>query len=194
MNPGLFVTDLKTQLLKERLGAYGRLSGGFPILLAGATYWGALAAAGHLAEPRLWYLIALFGSGAIFPLALLYAAIFRNNFMKDRTAVTSILAPAFISMLLFWPMAIAALWEAPSVFPLILAIGLSIHFPVIGWSYARTALLSAHAIIRAIVVFAVWWKLPDERLTTLPLCVMLIYLATALIVVIDAKGVRARNQ
>ncbi|GER07397.1 hypothetical protein JCM17843_17070 [Kordiimonadales bacterium JCM 17843] len=76
--------------------------------------------------------MALFGSGAIFPLALLYAALFKNNFLKDRTAVSSVLLPTFISMLLFWPMAIAALWEGLTIFPLFLAIGLSLHFPVIG--------------------------------------------------------------
>lgn len=182
------MSTLAEQLHGERIGAYRRLKGGFPVLLAGATYWGALAAAGYLVEPGMWYAIALFGSGAIFPLALMYAAIFRNGFMKDRTAVSSVIAPAFIAMLLFWPMAIAALWEAPGVFPLILAIGLSLHFPVIGWSYGRTALFSAHAIIRAVVVFMIWWKLPEARLTLLPASVCAMYLITVLAVIVDSAA------
>ena len=184
------MTGLPAELRRERLAAYARLSGGYPILLAGATYWSALAAAGYLADERAWYLIALIGSGAIFPLAVMYAALFRNNFLKDRTAVTSVLAPAFIGMLLFWPMAIAALWEATAIFPLILAIGLSMHFPVVGWSYQRTALYSAHAIIRAIIVFMIWWKLPEARLTLLPLAVAVMYLATVLVVLIDSAALR----
>lgn len=178
--------QLKEALKKERLGAYVRLRGGYPILLAGATYWGALAALGYFYPGDHWYWAALFGSGLIFPFAFFYARLFGNNFMSDRTAVTSLLVPAFISMLLFWPMAVAALWEGLDLFPLILAIGLSLHFPVIGWSYAKSAIFSAHAILRALLVFLIWWKLPDERLTLLPLTVSIIYLLTVVIVVFDS--------
>jgi len=183
--------ELKTALLVERQSAYGRLRGGAPVLLAGATYWGILTAIGYLVGGEVWYYAALFGSGSIFPLALLFARLMKNDFLKDRTAVTSVLAPAFIAMLLFWPMAIAALWEAPEVFPLILAIGLSLHFPVIGWSYGRTFLLSAHAVIRAIVVFAIWTLFPDERLTLIPLAVTFAYLVTTVIVWVDSGQFRA---
>lgn len=177
---------LAVLLKQERLASYYRLRGGFPVLLAGATYWGVLTVAGYLSDEFTWFLIALLGSGAIFPFALFYAKIFRCDFMKDKTALTSVLIPAFVAMLLFWPMAIAALWEAPSIFPLIMAVGLSLHFPVIGWSYGRTALFSAHSIIRAAVVFVIWWKLPEQRLTLLPLSVTIIYLLTAVIVVFDS--------
>lgn len=183
-------SDLKAALLADRQAAYGRLRGGAPILLAGASYWSVLTAAGYLTTDHVWSYIALFGSGLIFPLALLYARLLKNGFMTDRTAVTSVLAPAMIAMLLFWPMAIAALWEAPEIFPLILAIGLSLHFPVIGWSYGRTFLLTAHAVIRAVVVFAIWTLFPDERLTLIPLAVTLAYLVTALIVWVDSGRFR----
>jgi hypothetical protein len=188
------MSTLTEELYKDRVGSYLRLRGGFPVLLAGATYWAALAAAGYLVEPRWWHMIALFGSGAIFPLALIYAAIFRNNFMKDRTAVSSVIGPAFIGMLLFWPIAIAAFWEAPGVFPLVLAVGLSMHFPVIGWSYGRTALYSAHAIIRAVIVFMIWWKLPEARLTLLPASVSAIYLITVLAVIADSAAAGRKLQ
>ena len=38
--------DLETLLLKERLAAFVRLKGGYPIPLAGAVYWLGLAALG----------------------------------------------------------------------------------------------------------------------------------------------------
>lgn len=186
----MILSDLKAALLADRQAAYGRLRGGAPILLAGATYWSMLTAAGYLTTDHVWYYIALFGSGLIFPFALFYARLLKNGFMTDGTAVTSVLAPATIAMLLFWPVAIAALWEAPEIFPLILAIGLSLHFPVIGWSYGRTFLLTAHAVIRAVVVFAIWALFPDERLTLIPLAVTLAYLVTALIVWVDSGRFR----
>ncbi|WP_411820266.1 hypothetical protein ABFZ85_02215 [Hyphococcus formosus] len=183
--------DTLTRLLmQDRRASYYRLRGGFPVLFAGATYWGVLTAAGYFANQYTWFLIALLGSGAIFPAALFYSKVFRIDFMQDRTSVTSVLLPAFIAMLLFWPMAIAALWEAPAIFPLIMAIGLSLHFPVIGWAYGRTAIYSAHALFRAIIVFVIWWKLPEHRLTLLPLSVTAIYLLTALIVVVDSNRFR----
>lgn len=188
------MSTLTEDIFKERIGAYRRLRGGFPVMLAGATCWAVLAVAGYAVEPRWWYLIALFGSGAIFPMALMYGAIFRNDFMKDRTAVTSVIGPAFVGMLLFWPIAIAAFWDAIDMFPLILAIGLSMHFPVIGWSYGRTALYSAHAVIRAVVVFLIWWKMPEARLTLLPASVSAIYLITVLAVLVDSAASERRLQ
>ncbi|GEQ99505.1 hypothetical protein JCM17845_01290 [Iodidimonas gelatinilytica] len=183
---------LERELEKQRLGSYARLKGGFPVLLAGASYWLVLGLLGWKESGPLWYWVALFGSGAIFPLALLYAALFKNNFLKDRTAVSSVLLPTFISMLLFWPMAIAALWEGLTIFPLILAIGLSLHFPVIGWSYGRTVPFSLHAIIRAVVVFLIWWLLPEFRLNLLPLAVALLYLLMVAFVLFDSAKVQTR--
>lgn len=168
--------DLKAALLADRLAAYRRLQGGFPIPLAGMVYWAVLAVAGTQTAARGWLTVAVWGSGAIFPLALLFATLFRNDFMKDRSASGDVLLPALIGMLLFWPMlaAVAALGSADAL-PLILAIGMSIHWPVIGWSYGRTALYSAHAVARALVVTAIWFVLPEARYTLLPLSVAVVY-------------------
>ena len=186
------MTDLAESLKQERLASYIRLRGGFPIPLAGAVYWGALTALGYFRPDAIWYYAALFGSGAIFPLALLFATLFKNDFMKDRTAVTSVLPPAFIGMLLFWPMAVAALWQAIGLFPLILAIGMSIHWPVIGWSYGRPVIYAAHAVIRALAAFVIWWKLPEARLTLLPASVSVIYLVTVLAIYIDSGLLKSK--
>jgi hypothetical protein len=70
--------------------------------------------------------------------------------MKDRTVLSPVLVPTFIAMLLFWPMLFIATAESTAgVVMSILAIGLSLHWPVIGWTYGRTALFCAHAIGRA---------------------------------------------
>ena len=185
--------ELQAILLAERRGAYARLRGGWPIPLAGTVYWAALALLGEAGLPLAqWSMIAFLGTGAIFPLALLFATIFRNPFMKDRSAVTSVLVPAFISMLLFWPMIVAAVQEGPNLVPLILAIGLSLHWPVIGWSYGRTAIFSGHAIIRAVGALLLWMYFPEERLTLLPLWVAGVYLATVVVILFDSAMLRRR--
>ncbi len=186
------MVDLKAELAKERLAAYARLRGGFPIPVAGAVYWSALAWLGSAVDAGMWTFWAFVGSGSIFPLALLFAMLFRNRFMKDRSAVTSVLFPAFISMLLFWPMAVAAWWTNVQLVPLILAIGMSIHWPVIGWSYGRTGLFAAHSIARAVLVFLIWQFLPDLRFTALPAAVAAIYAITVAAIYVDSGNVRRR--
>lgn len=181
---------LKAALLADRLAAYKRLRGGFPIPLAGVVYWGMLAWLGTFLTVHSWCMIAFIGSGAIFPMALLFAAIFRNPFMKDKTATGDVLLPAFIAMLLFWPMIVAAFQVAPQLVPLILAIGMSLHWPVIGWGYGRTGLYSAHSIVRALVCLLIWLWLPEARFTLLPLAGAGVYLVTVLAILVDSARVK----
>ena len=186
--------DLKAALLADRLAAYKRLRSGFPIPLAGVVYWGVLAWLGTVTDVRTWCLAAFVGSGTIFPMALLFAALFRNPFMKDKTAASDVLLPAFISMLLFWPMIVGAMGTAPQLVPLILAIGMSLHWPVIGWSYGRTGLYSAHAIVRAIACVLIWLWMPEARFTLLPLAVAGVYIVTILAIVIDSARIKVPEQ
>lgn len=185
--PEAELNDLKAKLLADRLASYYRLRGGFPIPLAGALYWAILAYLGQMMEFSDWAMAALWGSGAIFPVALILAKLFKNNFMKDKSAVLSVLPPTLISMLLFWPMLVVVTKTEPSLFPAVLAIGMSIHWPVIGWSYGRSALFSTHAIIRAVVVAYIFFTFPDKTQTLLPLAVAIIYLLTVGAILFDTR-------
>jgi hypothetical protein len=179
---------LRTELRAERAAAYARLRGGYPIPLAGAVWWAALGVAGYLAPtPGLWIFGAFVTSGLIFPLALLFARLFRVDFLRDRTAVGDVILPAFISMLIFWPIAVSAWWSYSPLVPLVLGIGMAIHWPVIGWTYDRTALFSAHAVARAVACFAIWNWLPAHRFTLLPFAVSAIYLITVAAILADTR-------
>ena len=186
-NTALEIANLKQLLKNHRQAQYLRLAGGFPIPLAGFVYWGFLGGVGFFTDLGVWAAIALPASGAIFPLALLFAAIFKCPFMKDKSAIGDVLLPAFISMLLFWPMLIAAAKVAPELVPLILAIGMSLHWPVIGWSYGRTGLFSAHAIIRAIFCLAIFSFFPEYSITWMPLGVAVIYALTVIAIRADVR-------
>ena len=185
--------DLKSELLRERLGLYVRLRGGFTFPLAGAIYWGALAFLGTSLPLKTWIIVAFIGSGLIFPLAMILSRIFRVNFMTEQSAVGDLILPAFIGMLTFWPIAILAFWSAPELVAPTLAIGMAMHWPVVGWTYARTALYSAHAIVRAIAVMVIWVLSPDERLVLIPASVAVIYLATVVAILVDVP-IAARAQ
>lgn len=188
----LSMEELKVELRRDRLASYVRLRGGWPIPLAGAIYWLVLALQGYRLELGDWAFFAFVTSGLIFPIALLLAKLFKNPFMKDKTATGDVLLPTFISMLLFWTFIVAAAQEGPTLVPLILAVGMSLHWPVIGWSYGRTALFSAHAILRALAVLCIWLQFPEHRLTWLPLSVAVIYGLTVLAIFVDSKRMTGR--
>lgn len=185
------VEALRAEIRRDQLGSFVRLKGGFPFPLAGAVYWLALGVAGSFLTLKQWNLAAFIFSGAIFPLAVLLSKLFRSDFMKDRTATGDILGPAFTSMLLFYAIAFPALGYAPELVPLIVAVGMSQHWPVIGWSYGKPALYSAHAVIRALGAMAIWVWLPDGRTTLLPFWVALVYLGTVAAILMAWRRARA---
>jgi hypothetical protein len=170
---------LQKMLFADREATFFRLRGGYPIPLAGAAWWAVLGMMGYFLRSRnLWILLAFVTSGAIFPLALLFARLFKVDFMHDKSAAMDILFPTFASMMLFWPIAISTYWSYPQLVPLVLAIGMSIHWPVIGWTYGRTGIYTTHAVVRAVACFALWNWWPSSRFTVLPYAVSAIYLLT----------------
>ncbi|MDQ7019690.1 MAG: hypothetical protein Q9M33_11060 [Robiginitomaculum sp.] len=189
MNRDTLVAALK----EERLGNYIKLRGGFPLPLAGGVYWLVLGVLGYTLPLGTWFMVALFGTGAIFPLGLFFAKVFNNNFMKEKQATSSVILPALIGMLLFWPMLIASTKVAPELAILILAIGMSIHWPVIGWSYGRTGLYTAHSIVRALLVFGIWTAMPDARMTMIPFAVAGVYFVTVLAILLDTSLLRRKK-
>ncbi len=185
---------LRAAVRRDQLASFARLKGGFPVPLAGALYWAALGVAGYRLGVDDWILGAFIFSGAIFPVALLLAKLFRCDFMKDETATGDVFGPTLVGMLLFWPIAFAAYGTAPQLVPLVLAIGMSQHWPVIGWSYGKPALYSAHAIVRALGATLIWAWLPDHRFTLIPFWVAAVYLATVAAIVIVAKRAAAAHR
>jgi len=185
--------ELKEAVRAEREASFFRLRGGYPVALAGGVWWAALGLAGYrLHSHSQWILLTFYCSALIFPLAILLGRLFRINFMADRTAVSDVIFPAMGSMLLFWPMAITAFWVYPELVPLILGVGMSIMWPVVGWSYGRTALFSTHAVVRAVVCFGLWNWMPAGRFTVLPLAVSGIYLATVVALIVASSKSRQR--
>ena len=183
--------DLRAALRQDRLAVYVRLRGGFTFPLAGAIWWGAAAVVGAFVPIKTWALLAFIGSGLIFPLAVVLSKLLRVDFMHAKSAVDDAMAPAFIGMLLFWPMAFAAYWTAVGMTPLILAIGMAMHWPIIGWMYGRPALYSAHAIVRTLVAFALWVLFPDQRAIWVPASVSAVYVATIIAILVDTRRVAA---
>lgn len=180
-------TALEKALSAERIAQYVRLRGGFPVPLAGAIYWAALGLWGFTTDLAGWAQVAFPASGLIFPLALLLSRAFGVRMMGDRSPVDGVLVPTFAAMLLFWVFIVAAaMTKEYSLIPLLLAVGMSAHWPVIGWSYGRTSLYTAHAVLRALIALYIFVQYPEHRLTWLPLSVAAVYLVTVLAIYIDS--------
>jgi hypothetical protein len=186
--------ELRAAVRRDQLASFVRLKGGYTFPLAGAVYWTALGVAGYSLPPNRWILVAFIFSGAMFPLAWLLSRLAGVDFMKDKTATGDILGPAFTAMLLFYPIAFAAYGHAPQLVPLIVAIGMSQHWPIIGWSYGKPALYSAHAIVRAVGAAAIWALLPADRFTLIPFWVAAVYLATVVAILMAWKREAAANR
>ncbi|MGJ3230926.1 MAG: DUF7010 family protein [Oceanicaulis sp.] len=186
--------SLEAAYREARLASYLRLRGGYPVALAGMVYWAALGVWGYSASLGQWAMAAFWGSGLLFPLAVMLSYVFKRPFIGAPQAAGSLTAPVLISMLLFWPMAFAAgAIEAYELIPLILAIGMGLHWPAIGWSYGRSALYTAHAIIRAGLVLYIFVAFPEHRLTWMPLSVAGVYaLSIAGILLDTARLARTR--
>jgi hypothetical protein len=181
--------DLQAALRQERLGLYVRLRGGYTFPLAGAIWWAGIAVLGAFVPIKIWALWAFVASGLIFPIAVVLSRLLHVDFMNQKSAIDDAIAPAFIGMLLFWPMAFAAYWTAIEMTPLILAIGMAMHWPIIGWTYGRTAIYATHAIVRTLAAFAIWILFPDHRTTWVPASVAVVYVATVMAILADSRRV-----
>lgn len=184
--------ELDARLKHARLAAYAEARAGWPVPLAGATYWAVLAWLGTFVSEASWSFSAAILSGAIFPVAIAYAALFRNPFMKVSGPDQGVIFMAMGGMLLFWPIAVAAMWNFNALTPLILAIGMSSHWPVFGWSYGRPVPFLGHVFVRAAAAFTIWQYLPDSRFTLLPAAISGVYLTTVIALYADSGRVAAR--
>ncbi|NOT73602.1 MAG: hypothetical protein HOP08_01650 [Cyclobacteriaceae bacterium] len=166
------------QLAKEKKDFLIRANGGIGLPAAGTVYWVALAIAGTKLTPQQWYPVAAAASGLIFPLGILLARPLKSDVLA-KSPLTSLMLPALIGMLMFWPLAIAGASIDVSFFPLALAVGMGMHWPVVGWMYGGKIFLF-HGIARAVGCTFLWFAFPDERFVWIPIYVAVIYFVTIL--------------
>lgn len=180
--------SFKVQLDAERRDFYARAGGGAALPLAGLIYWAVLAWLGTFASVQTWVTVAFFGSGAIFPLGLLLGGITASRPLEKSDFGGATFA-GLLAVMLCWPLIFAANSIDPSLSPLMLAVGMSLHWPIIGWSYGRLGLFTAHAVIRVAGCSAVWFALPEERFVLIPLVVVGAY-AFSFLAILVTRGRR----
>ena len=173
-----------TSLVAEQRRLFLAARSGVSAPAAGAIYWLALGVAGFYLPERSWCLLAFVTSGAIFPLAIaLQKPLKANMFVKS--ALDSLTFPTLLPVMLCFGFSIPAFHIEPELVPLGLTIGLTVHWPTIGWMYGRTRAFSSHAIIRVLSAVVLWYAFPDLRFSLIPLSTGFVYAATFLYLMYD---------
>jgi hypothetical protein len=98
--------------------------------------WLLFGISGYYLNINTWAIIGFFTSGLIFPLGLLLSKPLKSDILA-KSPLSSLILPAMTAMFLRWPMIIAGYLTNVSLVQLILAIGMSLHWPAIGWLVAK---------------------------------------------------------
>ena len=184
-----FIT--KDALLAERRRYFVAARGGLSLPVAGAIYWIIIGFLGYRLELEQWALTAAMLTGAIFPIGFILQYPLKAHFMKAKSAVSGVAMMAIIAINLLWPVHVVIISIAPAAAAFTLAIGMTLHWPVIGWSYA-SLVCQIHAAARIAVVSWIFFAMPDARMTALPFAVAALYLLAALGLAVEVELTRRR--
>lgn len=170
-------TTFAQQLNIERAKFAVATNGVIAAPLAGGIYWSALAVLSLYVSIHMWCLIAFVTSGLIFPLALALQKPTKSNMMLKNAPLMGAGSFAFANMALGWAIVIPVFHTDPQLVPIALGVGMSLHLVGTAWSMNIKSYL-IHPLLRAAIVIALWYSLPDQRFTTIPVAIAVIYFAT----------------
>jgi hypothetical protein len=142
--------------------------------IAGAIIWSAVGLLGLFLSQRLAIYALLFGTGAIFPLAMAIAALRGEQLLSNTNALVKLMGACVFMVNLLWPLHLTLLFRAPTFVPLSLGIGLGLHWVVYSW-ITRHPVGYVHAVGRTLAIVAAWWLFPDNVVTACAGAVVLGY-------------------
>lgn len=145
--------------------------------LAGMIYWTAALVGGLMLAPRQHALAVAFGSGLIFPLAVLIDRLRGRNFLKAGrdNPLTQMFLQSVVMVALLWPLVILGGVGKPLFIVLGAAILTGIVWIPYGWA-ANDPVGMRHAIARALLCYAAYLVAPAElAASAICLAVLLCY-------------------
>jgi hypothetical protein len=145
--------------------------------LAGALVWAVVAVASLVLAPRIAAFVLLFGTGAIFPVGLAFAALLRERLLDNPSPLAGLMGRSVLMVNLLWAVHLSLFTHDPTYVPLTLGIGLGLHWIVFGW-IADTGVGMLHAVVRTLLVTAAWWAFPDAPVAAVGFAVVAAYLVT----------------
>ncbi|SJN27417.1 hypothetical protein CZ797_04970 [Pseudoalteromonas sp. JB197] len=142
--------------------------------IAGACVWLAIAIISTQFDERTGVLILLFGSGAIFPLALAIARVRGEALISSDNPLAKLMGLCVLMVNLLWAVHIPLFLYAPTFVPLSLGVGLGLHWVVWSW-IVQHPLGIVHAVLRTILVAVAWFTFPENRLLAIGLVIVFVY-------------------
>lgn len=142
--------------------------------IAGAIVWLIVGLLSTQLSERAGVLVLMFGTGVIFPIALLIARIRGEGLMSSDNPLAKLMGLCVLMVNLLWAVHIPLFLYAPEFVPLSLGVGLGLHWVVYSWIVQHSVGL-VHAILRTILVLAVWLAFPDNRLLAVALVIVFAY-------------------
>lgn len=142
--------------------------------MAGAIVWLLVALISTQVNERFALVILLFASGAIFPLALLIARFRAESVISSENPLAKLMGSCVLMVNLLWALHIPLFFYAPNFLPLSLGIGLGLHWVVYSWIIQHPLGL-IHAILRTVLLLALWLLFPESRLFAIGLGVVAVY-------------------
>ncbi|GAB1268350.1 hypothetical protein NBRC116493_16030 [Aurantivibrio infirmus] len=142
--------------------------------LAGAIVWLVVAIISTQVNERLGLVILLFASGAIFPIALLIARLRSESVLSRENPLARLMGMSVLMVNLLWAVHIPLFIYVPAFLPLSLGIGLGLHWVIYSWLIQHPLGL-IHAILRTVLVLALWFLFPEDRLFAIGLGIAAVY-------------------
>lgn len=142
--------------------------------IAGACVWLVVALLSTRFDERTGVLVLLFGTGAIFPLALLIAKFREENLLNSANPLAKLMGLCVLMVNLLWAVHIPLFLYAPAFVPLSLGVGLGLHWVVWSW-IIQHPLGIIHASVRTVLVTVVWFMFPEQRLLAIGLVIFFVY-------------------
>lgn len=170
--PNSFATKQITALRSDFDQAAGR---SLSLPIAGAAVWTAIGATALVVDNETGTLVLLFGTGLIFPTALLIARVLGERLIDNPSPLAGLMGRSVLMVNLLWAVHLTVFAQRPEYLPLTLGIGLGLHWVVFSWIIGHRLGL-VHAALRTVLVTALWWAMPGNRVSAVAAGVVLAYL------------------
>jgi hypothetical protein len=142
--------------------------------IAGAIVWFTVAMLSTQFNERVGILILLFGSGAIFPIALLIARLRNEALISANNPLAKLIGLSVLMINLLWAVHVPLFLYAPEFVLLSIGIGLGLHWIVYSW-IVQHPIGTIHAILRTLLVLGCWTAFPGQQLFAVGLSIVFVY-------------------
>lgn len=161
--------------------------------LAGALVWTLIGLAALFLPARTATMALIFGTGAIFPIALALARPLRERLIDNPSPLAALMGRSVLMVNLLWAVHLTVYTKVPEMLPLTLGIGLGLHWIVFGWVIDHR-LGVIHAAVRTVLVATMWWMMPGARISAVAAAVVAAYAYSILALMTRPITERVRQQ